>query len=136
MCWARFTRGVRKEGTAFATASTPVRAEQPEAKALSSNRAPTVVALPASAEACPAAAAVLAGASRNSPTTMIAMMESTNTAVGTMNQRADSAIPRRLIAVTRTSTPRQSQTRSPYRLGTAEVSAATPAVTETATFRM
>jgi hypothetical protein len=31
---ARLTRGTRKVGTALAMASTPVRAEQPEAKAL------------------------------------------------------------------------------------------------------
>ncbi len=120
----------------MATASTPVSAEQPAAKALSSSSAPTVVAFSASAEAWPAAAAVPAGPSRNRPTTMIARMERTKTAVGAMNQRADSAIPRRFTAVTSASTPRQSQTRWSYRPGTAEVSAATPAVTETATFRM
>lgn len=81
------------------------------ANALSSSSAPTAVALPASAEAWPAAASVEAGASRNRPTTMIARIERTKTAVGAMNQRADSAIPRRLTAVTTARTARQSQTR-------------------------
>ncbi len=37
----------------------------------------------------------------------------TKIAVGTMKTRADSAMPRRLMAVTRASTARQSHTRSP-----------------------
>ena len=44
-------------------------------------------------------------------------------------------MPRRFTAVIRTSTARHSHSRSPYSAGKAEVSAATPAVTETATFR-
>jgi hypothetical protein len=39
--WARLTRGVRKVGTALAMASTPVSAEQLEAKARSSRSKPT-----------------------------------------------------------------------------------------------
>ena len=39
--WARRARGVRNSGTAFAIASTPVSAEQPEANAFSTSRMPT-----------------------------------------------------------------------------------------------
>ena len=41
VCWARRARGCLNSGTAFAIASTPVRAEQPDANALSSSRMPT-----------------------------------------------------------------------------------------------
>jgi hypothetical protein len=41
VCWARRARGVRNSGTAFAIASTPVSAEQPEANAFSTSRMPT-----------------------------------------------------------------------------------------------
>ncbi len=41
VCWARRARGRLNSGTAFAIASTPVSAEQPEANALSSSRMPT-----------------------------------------------------------------------------------------------
>lgn len=116
-------------------ASTPVSAAQPEAKAFSRSRVPTVVALSATTEACPAALAVLTGWSRNSPTAISTKIAPTNTAVGTMNARADSTMPRRLTPVIRASTARQSQSRSPYRPGKADVRAATPAVTATATLR-
>lgn len=52
-----------------------------------------------------------------------------------MNARALCAIPRRLIAVTSASTPRHSQTVYGSSSGNAEVSAATPAATDTATLR-
>lgn len=83
----------------------------------------------------PAAASVLTGADRKRPTAISARIAPMNTAVGTTNARAESTIPRRFTAVIRTSTPRQSHSRSSYRPGKAEVSAATPAVTATATFR-
>ncbi|MEU6428535.1 hypothetical protein ABZ860_21800 [Microbispora sp. NPDC046973] len=50
-----------------------------------------------------------------------------------MNARALCAMPRRLIAVTRASTPRHNKTVNGRSSGNAEVSAATPAATETAT---
>ena len=40
VCCARRARGLRNSGTAFAIASTPVSAEQPEANAFSSSRMP------------------------------------------------------------------------------------------------
>ena len=42
VCCARRTRGCRNDGTAFAIASTPVSAEQPDANARSSSSRPTV----------------------------------------------------------------------------------------------
>jgi hypothetical protein len=42
VCCARRARGWRNSGTAFAIASTPVSAEQPEANALSIRKTPTV----------------------------------------------------------------------------------------------
>ena len=65
---------------------------------------------------------------------MTTAMARMNTSVGTMNSRADSATPHMLAAVITASTPRQSQTRSPYRLGKADVNASTPADTPTAAF--
>ncbi len=41
VCCARRARGLRNSGTALAIASTPVSAEQPDAKALSSSKMPT-----------------------------------------------------------------------------------------------
>lgn len=64
---------------------------------------------------------------------MTVRMDSTKIAVGTMNIRALCAMPRRLTAVIRASTPRHSQTVYGSRPGTAEVSAATPAAIDTAT---
>lgn len=93
------------------------------------------MALSASTDACPTAVTVLAGADRKSPTTISTRIDPTNTAVGTMNARADSTMPRRLTPVTSTSTARQSHSRSGYSAGNAEVRAATPAVTATATLR-
>ncbi len=109
-------------------------AEQPAAKAFSRSSAPTAVAPSPSAEACPAAEAVLTGPSRRRPTTTMARIDPTKRAVGSRKALAESTTPRRFTAVTRSSTPRQIQTRSPYSSGKADVRAATPAVTETATF--
>ena len=61
-------------------------------------------------------------------------MATMNSSVGTMKTRADSATPHRLSPVIRASTARQSQTRSPYSAGNAEVRAAMPADTPTAAF--
>ena len=66
-------------------------------------------------------------------TTAIAAMNAT---VGAMNRRADSATPHRLAAVIRASAARHSQTRPPYRLGNAEVTASIPAEMPTAALRM
>ncbi len=41
VCCARRALGLRNSGTAFAIASTPVSAEQPEANAFSTSRMPT-----------------------------------------------------------------------------------------------
>ena len=76
------------------------------------------------------------GWDRTSPPTITIAMATMNATVGTMNTRADSATPHRLTAVIRASTPRHSQTRSPYRPGNADLRAATPADTPTAAFRM
>jgi len=116
-------------------ASTPVRAAQPDANAFSRSSAPTDVALSARTEAWPEAVTVLTGAERSRPAPIRAKTEPTNTAVGTMNTFADSTIPRRLTPVITTRTARHSHSRCPYREGNAEVRAATPAVTATATFR-
>ncbi len=110
---ARLAAGARKDGTALATASTPVRAEHPAANALSSSSAPTEVALSARTEACPVADTVEAGASRNRPTATTVRIDPTKTAVGRMKAFAESTMPRRLTAVTSTSTPRHSQSRWP-----------------------
>ncbi|CAM5408241.1 hypothetical protein STANM309S_06377 [Streptomyces tanashiensis] len=110
---ARRAAGARNDGTALAIASTPVNAEQPEANAFSRSKAPTVVALSARTEACPSEAAVETGASRNSPTAIMTRIAPTKTAVGTMNARAESTIPRRFTAVMSTRTPRQITSRSP-----------------------
>jgi hypothetical protein len=91
-------------------ASTPVRALQPEAKAFSRSRTPTLVALPVTTDSL---LTRFTGTSRKRPTTMRTKIEPMNTTVGTMNTRADSAIPRRFTAVSSVNTARQSHTRSP-----------------------
>ena len=106
-------------------------AEQPAANALSSSRMPTV------SVACGRwVEGATAGCERIRPPTMTTAMAKMKTSVGTMNSRADSATPQKLAAVITASTPRQSQTRSGYRAGKADVSASTPAETPTAALRM
>jgi hypothetical protein len=65
---------LRNEGTAFAVAPTPVSDAQSLAKALSSNRMPTVCT---AAACCPAVSGVTAGAFRGRPTTITATMAPT-----------------------------------------------------------
>ena len=129
MCWARRARGSRNCGTELAIASTPVSAEQPDAKDLSTSSTPTV------SVACGMVRGIgTAGWARSRPTPITRKIAAMNAMVGTMKIRADSATPHRFTAVIRASTARQSQTRAPYSAGNAAVSASTPAETPTAAF--
>ncbi len=106
--WARRTRGRRNAGTALAIASTPVRAEQPEANARSSSSTPTASAVCGKCEA-----GATTGWERIRPATMIAAIAAMKASVGTMNKRADSPTPQRFTAVMSTSTTRQIGTVAP-----------------------
>ena len=88
VCWARCARGRLNSGTAFAMASTPVSAEQPEANALSSSSRPT-----ASTVEGRWPTGGTSGWERSRPLTMTMAMARMNRIVGTMNTRADSATP-------------------------------------------
>jgi len=130
VCCARRARGTRNCGTEFAIASTPVSAEQPDAKAFRIRSVPIVSV--AGGSACGSGTA---GCGRTKPTTItrnIAMMKAI---VGTANTRADSATPHMFTPVISASTSRHSHTRAPYRAGNAAVSASTPADTPTAALR-
>ena len=63
-------------------------------------------------------------------------MTATNAYVGTANRTPDSRTPRRLTIVSKTMKPSERVTSWPASDGAAEVSARTPAATETATVRM
>ena len=126
VCWARRTRGSRNSGTAFAIASTPVSADEPEANALSSSSSPTE----ATDDTCPCGKG--SGWVRSRPPMMTAKIPAMNKMVGAINSRADSATPHRFAAVIAPRTARHSQTRSGYRFRNADVSASTPADTPTA----
>ena len=69
------------------------------------------------------------------PTTITDAMLTTNTTVGVMKALALLTIPRRLTVVIRTSTASAIQTVYGPAEGNADVSAAVPAVTDTATLR-
>lgn len=126
---ARAARGVRNEGVALAMASTPVSAAQPLANAASSNRMPTVCGVTTTSGAGSGAS----GSPRHSPTTISTTSAATNTSAGSANSFPPATTPRRLTVVTITSTTRHSGTVHGSSTGNAEVSAATPAATDTAT---
>ncbi len=100
VCWARFTAGVRKAGTALAMASTPVSAEQPAENALSSNTIPTASTGSAGPRSAPMTDT---GSWWRKPPAMTAKMDSTNTMAGPISTLADSAMPIRFSTVSTTS---------------------------------
>jgi hypothetical protein len=109
-------------------ASMPVRAAQPLANAARISSTPT--------EAVRFGAGGGSGCSgwpRNSPTTTTTDSARTNTAAGTANTRPPASTPRRLMPTTTASAARHSSRVQGSSAGKADVSAATPAATETAT---
>ena len=129
MCCARRTRGTRNCGTELAIASTPVRAEQPEANALSISNAPTVSVAGASVRVSGAA-----GCDLTSPAMITITMAAMNSSVGSAKTFADSETPHRFTAVISASAARHSHTLAPYSDGNAAVRASMPADTPTAAF--
>jgi hypothetical protein len=125
--------GARNAGTPLDTASTPVMALQPSAKARIRSNRPSV-----SAPGMSGVAGVAVGASprsvRSSPTPMSRSIEPRNRYVGTANTLPLSRTPRRLTSVTRTMHTAEIGTIHVAGMaGNAEVIAATPAATLTAT---
>ncbi len=97
---------------------------------MSSNRTPTVwISVTAAAPVV-----TLAGSERSSPATITVPMPATNTIVGIMNARALWVMPSRFSPVMPISTATHNHTVWPCSAGNADVSAATPAAMDTATF--
>jgi hypothetical protein len=92
--WAVLTRGLRKAGTPLAIASTPVTAEQPAAKALSSSTIPS--AWVPGARLLPMIASLWEW---TSPITIVVRTLTMKIAAGNSSSLADSAIPNMLTAV-------------------------------------
>ena len=127
--------GGRKALTPFEIASTPVSAAAPEAKAWSSTNTPTAPAPAAiGCGACTVGHSPVAHFPTPVPTSR--NIDATNAYVGSANRAPDSRTPRRLASVSMTMNARQSVTSCPRSEGAADVSARTPAATETATVRM
>src|SRR6476660_640642 len=129
---AFFPCGLRNALTPFAIASTPVRAVEPEANASSTTNvvtAPTPAVSGCDTVACgqPVVAHFVA------PTPISAKIDATNVYVGSANTRPASLTPRRLAIEIRTTKRRESDSTWLLSDGTADVSASTPAATETAT---
>ena len=132
------TLGLRKAGTPFETASTPVRAEQPLENA---RRISRMIAAWLRSSACTANSALEAtGGSpsdhRMSPTTIITMTEPMNTYVGMAKAVDASRTPRRFTRMISTTKPTASSTRQASSPGSAEMMLSTPDATDTATVRM
>ena len=92
----------------MAIASTPVKAEHPDAKALRISSVPTVSVTGGSE-----CVSVTAGCERTSPVMITTAMDTMNASVGIAKTRADSARPQRFTPVMRASVARQSHTRAP-----------------------
>ncbi|SLA02017.1 Uncharacterised protein [Mycobacteroides abscessus subsp. abscessus] len=129
---ARCARRIRFSlncGVALAMASTPVNAAQPLENALSTSKIPMVPTVWEST------CGTLWLPPLTRPTTITDAMLTTNTTVGVTKALALLTIPRRLTAVIKASTESAIQTVYRPAAGKAEVSAAVPAVTDTATLR-
>ena len=133
--WALRTVGLRKRGTALLTASTPVNAVQPLAKAAKSIQTLRV----------PVIGGSLGGATTtwgwpplcqtlSSPITMATAIHPINMITGTMKAWPDSRMPRRLIKVSVIKTKRQSGRVYGCSVGKAETTAPIPAEMPTQTF--
>src|SRR6266404_4715796 len=129
---AFFPCGLRNAFTPFAIASTPVRAVEPEANA---RRTTNVVTAPSPAVS--GCETVASGqpvvAHLVTPTPINAKIDATNVYVGSANTRPASLTPRRFAIEIRTTQRRESDSTWLPSDGTADVSARTPAATETAT---
>jgi hypothetical protein len=114
------------------TASTPVMAVQPLAKARSTSQRPMLsVALGRGGGAVSGAGAPPAIVAFQNPTARITAKQATKRYVGTASARPASSVPRRLISVTSARMPRQSGRVAGCSAGTADTNAPTPAETAT-----
>src|SRR3954451_7192125 len=130
--------GSSKAGTPLETASTPVSAVHPDANA---RKARKTSARPAACVSgwTPYAALSAVNPLPNTilprPTSTSRTTATTKAYVGTANARPDSFTPRRLTTVRRAIAASESATAWSASAGTALVTAATPATTDTATVR-
>ena len=129
MRWAVRIRGLRKAGTPFEIASTPVTAEHPDANALSSSTIPS----DAVTGKCCAVPTTATGCEWNAPSTITASVLTMNTAVGSNSSRADSAIPNMLTAVSSASPTSETSSRWCESAGNTLPRLAAPAARLTAT---
>ena len=126
--------GGRKALTPFEIASTPVSATAPLAKARTRRKAVTVPT-PAAIGSGTVAWGQAPVAHFQIPVATSAYMATTKAYVGSAKAMPDSRTPRRLTTVSRTMKASESPTSWGSSDGAAEMSASTPAATETATVR-
>ncbi len=126
--------GRRNALTPFAIASTPVSAVEPEANARRTTKAVTAP-VPAAIGWGTTAWGQLDTAQRVTPVPTRSRIDTTNPYVGSAKSTPASFTPRRLANVISTTQESESASSWPRRLETADVSASTPAATETATVR-
>ena len=124
--------GGRNALTPFEIASTPVSATAPLAKARTRRNTVTVPA-PAATGFGTVACGQAPVAHFQTPVPTSTYMAATNAYVGSAKAIPDSRTPRRLTTVSRTTNARHSPTVCGASAGAAEVSASTPAATDTAT---
>ena len=123
--------GGLKAGTPLEMASVPVIAEQPAENALSTNRRVSP-SRPGASPTC-GMGSRLPVAQRNAPTTMSPPQSTMNEYVGMEKSVPDSRSPRRLAKATNNTIATAMTTRQSKSAGNAEVMAATPEATLTAT---
>ena len=137
VAWALRTFGLRNAGTPLATASTPVRAEQPLENARSTRRmnAAWVSDWPCTAYSALEATGGSPSAVCPSPTTIMNATDPMKMYVGSAKTRDASRTPRRFTMTMTITKPTASSTRPPLSAGTAEMMLSTPDATDTATVR-
>src|SRR3954454_2675011 len=124
--------GLRNALTPLAIASTPVSAVEPEANARSTTNAVTAPA-PPTIGCGETACGHVPSAQRANPTPISAKIDATNAYVGIAKRIPASLTPRRFANAIRTTKKSDSVSSWPRSDDTAEVSASTPAATDTAT---
>ena len=126
--------GRRNAPTPFEIASTPVSAADPDAKACRMTSTPTT-AVPAASGFGTSACGHAPSRHWPTPVPIMTNMTATNPYVGIAKSTPDSRTPRRLTTVSSTTNASDSPTLCGSSEGAADVSASTPAVTDTATVR-
>ncbi|SIL91241.1 Uncharacterised protein [Mycobacteroides abscessus subsp. abscessus] len=130
MFCARVMAGFLNAGTPLAIASTPVREEQPAAKALRTRTIPSALTGSTGPSSLPMTAT---GVECVKPNTITARMQAMNSSVGSISTLADSLMPIRLITVSIANPINVMDNRCGARTGKALARLAAPAARLTAT---